>query len=30
MDNETREMFKAILDEMGRMEDRINTSHSNL
>lgn len=30
MDNETREMFNAILDEMGRMEDRINTSHSNL
>lgn len=24
MDNETREMFNAILDEMGRMEDRIN------
>ncbi len=24
MDKETREMFNAILEEMGRMEDRIN------
>lgn len=29
MDKETREMFNAILEEMGRMEDRINKRMDN-